>query len=215
MTNIIWRKLDKFGNTCYHTFRELRQPITGPICKFLIRLHINQSHVSLARIVILITFLPIWINQNYYTAILLLAAYFFLDLMDGDLARALKTESDLGKFEDVMSDNFMVVVFPLALIWQGLVPGFLGAYYIFVASLSWWLSVIRRNREVASDWLFRPEASGLLHFCRFWVITVLIVVYAFSRIDVFYITMLILSIVLTASVAYDYFQITKERLLNR
>ncbi len=167
MTNIIWRKIDKFGNTCYYTFRELRQPITGPVCKFLILLHINQSHVSLARIVILIAFLPIWINQNYYTAILLLAAYFFLDLIDGDLARALKTDSDLGKFEDVMSDNFMVVVFPLALIWQGLVPGFLGAYYIFVASLSWWLSVIRRNREVASDWLFRPEASGLLHFCRF------------------------------------------------
>jgi phosphatidylglycerophosphate synthase len=163
----------------------------------------------------LIIFLPLWINQYYFIALLFLFINFLLDVIDGELARMLKTDSDLGKFEDLMVDNFMVVVLPLALIWQGLVPGFLGAYYIFVATLSWWLSVIRRNRGVKSDWIFRPEASGLLHFSRFWVLTILMFLYVFSRVDVFTNTILVLSIVLTVSCIYDYYQIIKERLHNR
>lgn len=215
MISVIWQAIDRFGNTCYYALRTFRQPVTRPICRLLIALRINQSHISVTRLIVLVGFLPLWINQYYWAAILLLATYFFLDFIDGDLARMLKRDSDLGKFEDSMSDNFMVVVLPLALIWQGLVLGALGAYYIFISSISWWLSVIRRNRRVISDWLFRPEASGFLHFSRFWVVTILIILYAFWRIDVFNATMVVLSIILTASSAYDYYQITKERWHNR
>jgi phosphatidylglycerophosphate synthase len=214
----IWQAIEGFDNAVDRSrllakreFQNFRRPVTTPLCKLLIRLHINQSHITITRFVLLIIFFPLWIGQHYYIAVLLLAINFFLDMIDGDLARILKTNSDLGKFEDVMADNFMVVVFPLALIWQGLVSGFLGAYFIFVVSLSWWLSVIRRNYGVKSDWLFKPEASSLLHIVRFWVLTVLVVLYALFRVDVVSEVMLALSIILTLIAVYDYYHIMKSR----
>jgi len=211
----IWQAIDGFGNACYRGFRALRQPLTGPVCRVLVRLHINQSHVSLLRIAVLAGFLLLWLAGQYYAAISALAVYFFLDMVDGDLARLLKTESDLGKFEDSMGDGIMVVVLPLALIGQGLVTGLLGAYYVFMATLSWWLSAIRRNIGKGSDWLFHPEASGLLHFTRFWVMTILVILYVLAGIDIFGTAMLALATVFTLSAAYDYYQLTRERLAGR
>jgi phosphatidylglycerophosphate synthase len=127
----------------------------------------------------------------------------------------LKTDSDLGKFEDVTVDNIMVIIFPLALIWQGLISGFLGAYYIYIVSLSWWLSVIRLNQREKTNWIIKPQASALLHFMRFWIITVLMFMYAFWRVDIFWETILILSIILSAISLYDYYQIIKVRLKSR
>jgi phosphatidylglycerophosphate synthase len=211
----IWGKFETFGKSCETKFKQVRRPITSPFCSLLMRWHINQSHVSLFRFFPLPCFALLWINQKYPGALIVLAVYFFLDWIDGDLAKALNNQSDLGKFEDLTIDNLMVVTFPFVLIWQNLVPGWLGALYIFLVTQSWWFSVLRRNADWKSDWLFRPSASALLHILRFWIVTIFMILYAIWRVDWFTPTLGVLSVMLVFNVVYDHYQIIKNRLHNR
>ena len=212
MITNLWKTIDGFAHNVDSKFHEVRTPITTPICRFFIFLHMNHSHVTAIRFILLIAFLPLWINEHYYIAVLLLAINIILDIVDGDLARILSRDSDIRKFEDVMVDNTMVVVFPLALIWQGLIPGFLGAYYIFILTLSWWLSVIKRNEELQSNWLFRAQASSFLFITRFCIVTGLMFLYALFRVEVFSQAIITLSIILTISTVNDYCRIIRSRL---
>jgi len=212
MISNISKSIEKRASIINYYFHETRKPITAPISKFFIFLHINQSHVTAFRLVLLIAFLPLWINEHYNVAIMLLAINIILDIVDGDLARILKTDSDIRKFQDVMVDNIMVVILPLALIWQGLVSGFLGAYYIFIVMLSWWFSVIKRNHSSKSVWLFRAQASFFLFITRFCIVTILVFLYVLFNIEVFSEAIITLSIILTLNTAYNYSQIIRLRL---
>jgi len=79
----------------------MRRPVTNGICDLLIRFHIKPWHVSLFRIVVLIGILPLWAFGYYFLALLALFINYLLDTLDGDLARILGSDSDLGKFEDI------------------------------------------------------------------------------------------------------------------
>jgi phosphatidylglycerophosphate synthase len=172
---------------------------------------INPSHVTGTRFFVLIAFFFLWINQEFIAAVMLLLLNWLLDGIDGDLARMKRVDSDLGKFEDVTADNFMVVILPLALTWQGLISGFTGAYYIFIVSLSWWFSVLRLNQKTKSTWIIKPQAAGLLHIPRFWTVTLLMFAYAFWHLDIFQEVIIILSVLLTYVVIQDYYQLIKRR----
>jgi phosphatidylglycerophosphate synthase len=211
----IWGKVEAFGRWINTGFKQLRQPVTSPICSLLIKLGINQSHVSLFRVLLLLVFSLLWVNQEFPAAVITLALFFIVDWIDGDLSRALNHAGDLGKFEDVTIDNLMVVAFPLLLIYQKLIPGILGAIYVFLVTQSWWFSVIRRNAARQSNWLLRAQASSLLHILRFWVVTILMVQYAFWRLEWFTPVLFTLSILLALSLVFDYYQIIKNRLRGR
>jgi phosphatidylglycerophosphate synthase len=210
-----WSRLEAFGRSNVSKYKKLRRPYTAPLCRLLIRFHINQSQVTLFRLLLLLGFAFLWIIQEYTGSLLILAVYFFLDGIDGDLARALKRDCDLGKFEDLTVDNLMVVTFPFILIWQELIPGFLGAVYIFLVTQSWWYSVIRRKEDWKSDWLFRPYAGPVLHVLRFWVVSILMILYAIWRLDWFTPAVIALSVLIALQTMYDYYQIIKHRLNTR
>ena len=211
MIKDLWKTVDKFASSIDSKFHENRKPITTPISRFFILLHMNQSHVTAIRFIMMIAFLPLWIYEHYQLAALLLAITILLDIVDGDLARILKTDSDLRKFEDVMADNIVVVIIPLALICQGLISGFLGAYYIFIVTLSWWLSAIKRNITTKSTGLFRAQASSFLFIIRFVVMPTLIFLYALFGVEVFSPTVITLSIILTLNTAKNYYHIIRSR----
>ena len=207
----LWRVIEARSNAVDGAFHRLRQPVTRPVSRFFIKLHINQSVVTFLRFLMVIAFLPLWIYEHYYLAVLLLALNVFLDILDGDLARVLQQDSEIRKFEDVSVDNLVVVLLALALIGGGFVSGLVGAYYIFIATLSWWFSVVRRNQERRSAWLFHAQASSLLFLLRFCVVTILMFVYAFFQVDIFSFTLIVLSVILTLSALYDYWKITRAR----
>jgi phosphatidylglycerophosphate synthase len=188
-------------------FHEKREPVTTRISHVFISLGINDRHLTLARFLLALLFLPLWLSGFYQAAVTLLALNIILDVIDGDLARVLHTDSDVRKFLDVTVDNIVVILYPLALIWQGLISGFLGAYYIFVMTLSWWLSAIRRSTSVKSNWVFRAQATRLLFILRFVVLTVFMFVYAISGIDVFSSVVLFVSVCLTITSVYDFYHL--------
>jgi phosphatidylglycerophosphate synthase len=211
MANNTWKTIEKIPGVVDYYFHRGRRPVTTSISKLLVFLHINPSHLTVFRFLLLVAFPPLWINNHYNIAVSFLAANILLDIVDGDLARILNTDSDKRKFEDVMVDNIMVIVLPLALIWQGIISGFLGGYYIFIATLSWWLSVVKRNLVSKSGWLFRAQASFLLFVARFCVITFLIFTYVLFGWDIFTATIITLSAILTLSSFYDYYRIVRVR----
>ncbi len=192
-----------------------RRPLTSPICSLLIRLHFNQSHVSIFRFLIILVFGFLWIRQQFEWSIVALAAFYFMDWIDGDLSRALKHDNDLGKFEDVTIDNLLVVALPLVLIQQKMITGLLGAGYVFLITQSWWLAVIRRNLDKKSDWLLHAYAGPLQHLLRYWILPILMVLYAFRGIDWFTPVVATLCILLGAQLVYEYYQVIKNRLHNR
>jgi phosphatidylglycerophosphate synthase len=212
LINNIREVIEKIPSILDYYFHTGRKPITSTLGKLFILLHISPSHLTAFRFVLLIAFLPLWIYEHYNIAVSLLAANILLDIVDGDLARMLNTDSDIRKFEDVMVDNIMVIVLPLALIWQGLISGFLGGYYLFIVTLSWWLSVVKRNLVLNSKWIFRAQASFLLFFTRFCVVTFLMFAYVAFGWDVFKPTIITLSVIMTLTSAYDYYYIARMKL---
>lgn len=206
----LYKNAGKLGNTIDKYFHQFREPVTIPTCKFLTLIHVKPSYITAIRLFILIAFLILWINELYQTAAILLAINILFDIIDGDLARFLKSDSDKRKFEDVTVDNVMVIILPLALIWQSTVSGFLGGYYIFIITLSWWLSVVRRNIGIQSEWLFKAQASSFLFTARFFIVTLLVFLYALFEVEIFSQTLIVLSVILTLNSVNDYLHIIKS-----
>jgi phosphatidylglycerophosphate synthase len=202
-------KVSHFIETCDRSFHEKRKPITAEISKFFIRLHINDRHLTFTRFILALLFLPAWISGFYYAALSLLTLNIILDVIDGDLARVLNTDSDVRKFLDVTVDNIVVILYPLALMWQGLISGFLGGYYIFVMTMSWWLCAVRRSTFVKSNWIFRAQANRLLFILRFVLLTLLMFAYALLGIDIFSPAVLFISVCLTLTGIYDFYKILR------
>ncbi|HEY95745.1 MAG TPA: hypothetical protein G4O15_12500 [Dehalococcoidia bacterium] len=211
MMKRIYKEIGKIGINIDKYFHLFRQPITLPICRFLTLLHIKPSYITTTRIPILIGFVVLWVYEQYHIAVILLAINIFLDIIDGDLARFLDADSEVRKFKDVTVDNIMVVALPLALIWQGTVSGFIGGYYIFIVTLSWWLSVVRRNIDIQSDWLFKAQASSFLFTARFFIVTLLVFLYVLFEVDVFSLTLIVLSVILTLNSINNYRHIVKSK----
>ncbi len=210
-----WAKFRGLAPNFANKFIIARRPLTSPICSLLIRLHLNQSQVSIFRFFIILVFGFLWIRQQFEWSILVLAAFYFMDWIDGDLSRALKHDNELGKFEDVTIDNLLVIALPLVLIQQKMMGGLLGAGYVFLLTQSWWLAVIRGNINKHSDWLLHAYAGPFQHLLRYWILPILMVLYAFQRIDWFTPVISTLCSLLGSQLIYEYYQLIKNRLQNR
>jgi phosphatidylglycerophosphate synthase len=202
--------LERVGFGIYYRFRSLREPVTEPICRLLARLHVTPAYLTAARALLLVAFFFVWTAGYYAASASLLTVSLLLDALDGDLARMLRTDSDLGGFQDQTVDTLMVVILAVSLARQGLVPGWLCACYVFVTTTSWWISVIRGTETKKTDWIFKPETTPVVHFSRLWVITSLIYAYAFLRVDVFSAAMAAVSAVLTVYTAWDFYSIARR-----
>jgi phosphatidylglycerophosphate synthase len=207
--NQTWHNMERTIEGIDKSFHEKRKVVTEPICRLFILLRLNQSHITAIRLALVISFLPLWMKEQYHVAALMIAVNIVLDALDGDLARFLRQDSDIRKFEDITADNIMVVVIPLALISKGQISGLLGGYYIFVLTFSWWLSVVKRNKIQRSAWLFRAQASSFLFFVRFCTIILLLFIFVLFQIDIFTEAILAISLILTIGAVIDYVRIIK------
>jgi len=207
MISRLYGKAEAVANGIDTTLHRSRLPLTTLISKLFVKLHMNDRHVTAVRFVLVLAFLLFWMQEQYRIAALLLALNIVLDMVDGDFARLSNADSGLRSFVDVTVDNTEVVVYSLALIVKGLVSGVLGAYYVFVLTASWWLSATRRRHVLKWN---RLQASAFLFFTRFFVLIVLIFLYALFRVDVFEPAVIVVSIVLTLNAGYDFFRIPES-----
>ncbi len=206
------RSTENLGRVLISLYRKIRWPVTSAICQLLIVLHINQSHLTLSRIFLLIVFYFAWVNSFFTGALILMMTAFITDCLDGDLSRMLGHDSPVGEFEDVMGDNFACLIFPLALIQTGQLNSVTGALFIFSAFSVLWLANRKKPGDANSaELIFWPKGDLFLTLSR-KVIWIVMYIFLFFRISIFDSVYAILSIVLGISTAVNYYQIIKSRL---
>jgi phosphatidylglycerophosphate synthase len=208
----VTRSLEELRRILVAFIRKVRWPVTSAICRVLIRLHINQTHLTLSRIFFLIVFYFAWVYSFFTAALILMLAAWALDCLDGDLSRMLGQDSSIGEFEDIMGDNLACLVFPLALMQTGLLNGVIGGLFIFASFSNLWL--INRNQPNDSGGVrlaFEPRSSMFISIpaISIWA---LMFVYIFFKFNVFDTGFLVVAILLCLSVAVNYYQIIKSRL---
>jgi phosphatidylglycerophosphate synthase len=193
-------------------YRKIRWPITSSICRVLMVMHINQSHLTLSRIFVLIALYFAWVSTFFTAALILMLTVFILDCLDGDLSRMLGHETPVGEFEDVMVDNLACLILPLALIQTGQLKGVLGALFIYAALSVLWLAKRKKPRDGnEAELIFWPRGDIFQSLSR-KIIWLVMYLFVFFRIEIFNPSYAVISIVLCISTAVNYYQIVKSRL---
>jgi phosphatidylglycerophosphate synthase len=195
--------------------RKVRRPVTFAACRLFIRLHVNQSHITVSRIFLFIGFYFAWVDSAFSAALGLMLAAWILDCIDGDLSRMLKNDNAVGEFEDVFVDNLAFVVFPLALIQSGRLNGALGALFVFSAFSVLWMAERKQAGSGESVSLtFHPKGDLFLSLSR-KAVWVLMYLFVFFRFDIFIEAYIAITAILLTSVVINYFQIIRSRLKFR
>lgn len=193
-------------------YRKIRRPLTSAICRVLMLMHINQSHLTLSRVFIMIALYFVWVNSFFTAALILMLTVFILDCLDGDLSRILGHETPVGEFEDVMVDNLACLILPLALIQTGQLKGVLGALFIYSALSVLWLAKRKKPRDGdKTELIFWPRGDIFQSLSR-KVIWLVMYLFVFFRIDIFNLSYAVISLVLCISTAVNFYQIVKSRL---
>jgi phosphatidylglycerophosphate synthase len=202
------KSLEELRHVLVAFVRQVRWPVTSVIGRFLMRSHINQTHLTMARIFFLIVFYFVWVNSFFIAALVLMLAAWALDCLDGDLSRMLGHDSSIGVFEDIMGDNLACLVFPLALIQTGLLNGVIGGLFIFASFTNIWM--INRNQDEAGL-VFQLRSSMFVSLPAVFI-WALMFGYIFFKFNIFNGSFLVVAILLCLSVAGNYFQIIRARL---
>jgi phosphatidylglycerophosphate synthase len=134
--------------------QEWRAIIYQPILQFLTALKIKANTITNFRLILGLVFLYVF-TLNPKIASLLLLLTIFLDSFDGSLARYQNTQSDRGKFLDVVVDHAIYVLMLFSFISLG-VNGLNVAINIWIVGMSYFLAVIYKQENKSSDWIIKP-----------------------------------------------------------
>lgn len=159
-------KKESFRRThpLYEKIVGVKMVVLRPLLFLLTKLKITSNHLTLLSLLI---FLPslYFIEKNPWIVIILyFVSFYFLDTIDGALARYQKTASDRGKFIDVFRDILIFIIFGLSLVKAGYINAFLGSAYIILEIVFEVISIIRKAAHVKSDWFFFASSNMLSNF---------------------------------------------------
>ena len=131
-----------------------------PIAIVLSKLGVTPNIVSYLGVLLMVAFI-FEISRSLSGAAYLLAGQLICDQIDGAIARYKHTDSDRGKFIDVLADTTVFALFLTGLVRIGLVHATTGAIFMYVILLVRALGIIRKNLNHKSDWLFFAGAGPL------------------------------------------------------
>jgi phosphatidylglycerophosphate synthase len=202
--------MDPREEKIYNLRIKVTEAIFRPIIKFFTVLHVTADMLSYLGVLVMLGF--IWaLPENLTLAFWLLVARVFIDVMDGPLARYQKTDSDRGKFVDVLMDNLSFALFIFGVIGSGLMQGVTGAIYLFLTELVIVLMIIRYNfKHKDSDWLFFASA-GSFPYNFIYATYLTFAIYAFGGSNYLTDAAQIFSIFLGFKALKDYWAIQKTK----
>jgi phosphatidylglycerophosphate synthase len=203
-------ELTKIGQSCVSLIRRARRPLTHAICRLLKRLRVNQTHLTVFRMLLMAGFYFAWVAPQIWLAFALMFTSVLLDCVDGDLSRMLGNANAVGEFEDYFADNMVFLFFPLALMQTDLLQPLYAGIVIFSASCVLWMAE-RKQSAVGDSLHFHPKGDLLLSLSR-KAVWILMYLYIFFRLDWFNPAYGVLAAALGADTAVNYFQIVRRRL---
>jgi phosphatidylglycerophosphate synthase len=143
----------------YYYLANVRTVAFRPLNKLLSSVGVTADMISYLGVLLMIGFV-FALPNHAVAAFWLLFGRMMADIMDGPLARHQKTDSDRGKFVDVLMDNLAFWLFIVATVRAGLLSGLYGILFLFLCELSVVLLIIRYNIKHKSEWYFYASAGS-------------------------------------------------------
>jgi len=149
----------------YNGFANVRGKIFYPLIKLFVFLRITPNMLSYFGVLLMFLFVYFAPYNSPYLLYFILGAW-FIDLLDGPLARHLKIDSDKGKFIDMICDALKHVLFILGVLYANLISGIIAVLLIVSFILSFAFRIIYNSGKYNSNWKFKsivgPFPSTLL-----------------------------------------------------
>lgn len=201
--------MDPREEKIYVTLASARTKLFKPINKLLTDLGVSADMLSYLGVLVMMGFI-FALPNNLMLAFWLLFARMIIDIMDGPLARFQNTDSDRGKFVDVLMDNLAFALFIFGVVRSGLIHGLSGSVYLFTTELVVVLMIIRYNLKHKSDWFFYASA-GSYPYNFIYAIYLVFAIYAFGGNNYLTGAAQIFSLLLILKAARDYWAIQQAK----
>lgn len=151
----------------YESIALKRSAFFRPIAIVLSKMRISPDLISYSGLLAMAGFAWALGNGHTLRAFWLIVAVLVIDQLDGAVARYNRTNSDRGKFVDVLVDSTTFSIFVIGLMHAGWLGAATGGMLIYLAIVSRVLMIIRKNIGRHSDWLFYatsgPIVSGVIY----------------------------------------------------
>lgn len=200
--------MDPREEKIYSTLVAIRTSFFKPANRLLTAIGVNADILSYLGVLVMVGYI-FALPDNLMLAFWLLFVRMIIDIMDGPLARFQHTDSDRGKFVDVLMDNLAFALFIFGIVRSGLLDGLTGSIYLFATELVVLLMIIRYNFKHKSDWYFYASA-GSYPYNFIYASYLLFTVYAFGGNNYLIGSAQIFSVLLGLKAAKDYWLIQKS-----
>lgn len=148
-----------FVNKLMKKSQAWRNRVYDPILKYLADHNIKPHHITILRLILVLPLIYYFLIFSIVDVFITLVIIFLLDTFDGALARKLNSESDRGKFIDILIDQFVYFLTALGLaFWQVVDPIIIG-YFILIGIFVYILSIILKQEGKQTDWIIKPQAD--------------------------------------------------------
>lgn len=193
----------------YSTLATIRTTFFRPINMLFTALGVKADMLSYFGVLVMAGFI-FALPDHLMLAFWLLFARMMIDIMDGPLARHQKSDSDRGKFVDVLMDNLSFALFIFGIVRAGLMAGLTGSIYLFVTELVVVLMIIIYNFRHKSEWFFYASA-GSFPYNLIYASYFIFAVYAFGGANYLTGSAQVFSVLLGLKAAKDYWTIQKTK----
>ena len=136
--------------------QELRGRWLGPLLSALERLGVTPNHLTLLSNLAGLAFCPLYFWSKP-VAFGMLMLHVLLDGLDGPLARQTGLASRQGSFTDTMSDQIVVVLSTITLMFSQTISVLPGGLYIFLYTVVVLFAMARNVLSIPYSWLVRPR----------------------------------------------------------
>jgi phosphatidylglycerophosphate synthase len=142
----------------YLRFRRMRDFLVVPIVEVLVRVGASADMITYLGGILMAT--TLWtVAANRVLAAWTVVSAFVSDSLDGAVARRLGTQSDKGKFKDVVLDSVTWTLFMVGIDVAKLGSTSIIALSIYFMLLFKSLTILNRAQKYESDWKFHPVAG--------------------------------------------------------
>ena len=197
---MIINKIDSKIDSLNNYFRKLRQLFFSSFIVLLSKMNITPNGICFLKVVLGVVYVII-LKYNLIWALGVLILAFITDVFDGPLARYTKTDSDRGKFIDVLTDHLLYTLFLFGLILHGFVNPILFSYTIVIIPILYLMIIINKNETIKTDWIINPSARVSYYKLVVWGSSI---VYLFSYISSFHFNKIIFSVNVLITIHFLY-----------
>jgi len=139
--------------------KDLRVILFKPLLVLLTKLHIRPNHISFLGLLASVGMFYLLIKDKVQSSLIMFFIYFFLDALDGTLARYQKCASDKGKFIDMTVDNIAATLLTLGLILTNTLTPINGTIFIYLMLINLIFAITIYNHFKKPNWFFHARGG--------------------------------------------------------